>query len=231
MTQPGDACESKWSFLLDPTCGRGRFVFLLVAILIFFVVNPFLEDYDRLNFFLDLFLSVILLSAIYTLGGSRKHPVIATLLAVPLLADLWLNRILRFPYLNYLGDFCGILFFAFLTGVMVMHIFRQRAVTMDLICGAVCVYFMIGFMWVFLYASIELLHPGSFTTPKGQIGPNDFAYYSFVTLTTLGYGDIQPLSSPARYLSALEALCGQLYLTILVARLVGLHISQQMHDG
>ena len=73
----------------------------------------------------------------------------------------------------------------------------------------------------------QTLQPGSFSMAQGQSGKTqiEFTYYSFVTLTTLGYGDITPLSSRVKVLSMLEAVVGQIYLVVLVARLVGLHIS------
>jgi len=84
---------------------------------------------------------------------------------------------------------------------------------------------------------MELAHQGSFRFPQiqgseharfvfGETGFSHFVYYSYTTLTTLGYGDILPLTSPARTFSYMEAICGQIFLVVLVARLVGLHIAQ-----
>lgn len=72
----------------------------------------------------------------------------------------------------------------------------------------------------------ETFQPGSFQMPQGTINQATFTYYSYVTLTTLGYGDITPISTPARSLALLEAMMGQLYLAVLIARLVGIHIAQ-----
>ena len=89
------------------------------------------------------------------------------------------------------------------------------------------VYLFIGLLWSDIYAILEHLQPGSFSFAHSQAGTklSDFSYYSFVTLTTLGYGDITPLTSKARAFAMLEAIIGQLYLVVLIARLVGLHIS------
>jgi voltage-gated potassium channel Kch len=101
---------------------------------------------------------------------------------------------------------------------------------MDKIFAAICVYLLMGYAWTFIYALLEELQPGSFVA-LSAVAPNDYVarymemrYLSFMTLTTVGYGDIVPHSPATRTLAALEAVAGQIYLTVLVARLVGLHI-------
>jgi len=86
-------------------------------------------------------------------------------------------------------------------------------------------------MWAFVYSVLESIHPGSFATGEGQIegGRRLYIYYSFVTITTLGYGDITPTTDLASTFSFLEAVIGQLYLAVLIARLVGVHIAQSMN--
>ena len=110
-------------------------------------------------------------------------------------------------------------------------------VTQETILGAICVYLLIGLTWAYLDAAVDLAVPGSFRIEPGPISrgaghlvPREvfpqLIYFSFTTLTTLGYGDVIPLSPPARTCAYLEAVVGQIYLTVLVARLVGMHISQ-----
>ena len=89
------------------------------------------------------------------------------------------------------------------------------------------VYFLIGFLWSFLYIVVTISDPGSISFPDSELIPGEIFYFSFVTLTTLGYGDITPESMMARNLTIIEATIGQIYLTVLVARLVGLHISEE----
>jgi hypothetical protein len=112
---------------------------------------------------------------------------------------------------------------------------KVKKVTTDTIFGAICAYLLLGITWTMVFSLIEILHPGSFlggelvTTAADEVlvaSPGFFIYYSFVTLTTLGYGDITPMTPPARLLSSLEAVTGQLYIAILIARLVALHIVQ-----
>ena len=101
---------------------------------------------------------------------------------------------------------------------------------MDKIFAAICVYMLVGYAWTFAYALVDELRPGSFVTSSIDM-PTDYVtrvlqmrYFSFMTLTTVGYGDIVPHSDAARTLAALEAVTGQIFLTVLIARLVGLHI-------
>jgi hypothetical protein len=98
------------------------------------------------------------------------------------------------------------------------------------LCGAAVVYLLMAIMWTFIFSALETLHPGSFKIPENQdiLISRNFLYYSFVTLTTLGYGDITPVTSLARSLCVLEAVIGQLYLVVQVAWLVGVHVSQSM---
>jgi hypothetical protein len=109
-------------------------------------------------------------------------------------------------------------------------------ISADKIYGAICVYLLVGFAWAFGYAIMELMDPGSFSgvvdTDRADVGRVlQMRYFSFATLTTLGYGDIVPRSPAARTLATLEAMMGQVYLAVLIARLVGLHIVHSSRDG
>ena len=107
-------------------------------------------------------------------------------------------------------------------------ILPSHTVTLELITGTVNIYLMIGLAFAFLFGQVEHMQPGSFTGLEEQAAASEsmfaFVYFSYITLTTLGYGDITPLTPLATTLSYLEAIFGQLYLAILVARLVGLYI-------
>ena len=118
-------------------------------------------------------------------------------------------------------------------------LFRQRTITTDLICASLCAYLLLGICWAFGYSLTEILEPGSFyisdvhgeassTLNKSGAQLGFAMYYSFVTLSTLGYGDVIPVNSTSRVLAYSEAVMGQIYLAVLVARLVGLHISQTL---
>jgi len=109
--------------------------------------------------------------------------------------------------------------------VLLAQVFRAGPVTAYRLQGAIAVYLLFGVGWAHAYHLTGLLHPGSFNTPPGEI-PSvlDWVYFSFITLTTVGYGDITPMMPIARTLAMGEALTGQLYLAVLIARLVAMEV-------
>ena len=208
----------------------GRFLFLLISILLLFVLRPFLEGYIGINLLLDIFFSFILFSGIYAVSQRKYQFIIALLIVLPPFFLFWSTHLVESPSLILVKNTFMILFFAYTVVIILSHIFREKEVTTDLIMGAACVYFFIGLMWAFVFSVLESLQPGSFAIGEGlTTGIVNFVYYSFVTQTTLGYGDVTPITTPARSLSLLEAVIGQLYVAVLIARLVGIHIAQSSH--
>ena len=138
------------------------------------------------------------------------------------------------PEIDIISLALNMMFFAYAVLLMFRSVFRNNKISLNLIIGAICIYLLIGITCGMVYALLDRLIPNSFvflntTHVVSQMDAlmQNFIYYSFATLTTLGYGDITPLSSPAKYFSVLEAVAGQIYLTVLVARLVGMHIAQK----
>ena len=179
---------------------------------------------------MDIFTTAILISGVYVVSKKRYVPLTAALLALPMLVSIWTNRFVEIPSLILVGDYFGILFMAFMVVVILSFIFSEHEVTINVIYASIVVYLLIAIMWAFIYLVLESIHPGSFATGEGQIeaGRRLYIYYSFVTITTLGYGDVTPTTDLANSFSFLEAVTGQIYLVVLVARLVGIHIAQSM---
>jgi len=214
----------------DPSSKQTRFLPLLVSLLGLIILEPFLFDRTRILFLLDIFFSVILFTCVYAVSEKKLDTVIAILLGVPKLATLWWLKLSTHSLLLLADSIFGVLFMAYIVVLILRHIFKQEDVTLETIYGAIVVYILIGLLWVFLYKFTEFFHPGSFSFSDALADDTQKAlyYYSFVTLTTLGYGDITPVSGPARSLATLEAIVGQMYIAILIARLVGMHISQNI---
>jgi hypothetical protein len=205
----------------------GRFRFLLSAIVLLFVLRPFLEGYARIGLLTDIFFCIILLTGASAFSRDRRTFFAALVIVLPALLLEVSSHLLSSEPIEIVKRVVFALFLAYVLAIILSHIFRERNVTEDLITGAVCAYFLIGMLWTFGFYFVELAREGSFNiakTSRHDVG--SFLYYSFVTLTTLGYGDIVPLTSPARSLAVLEAVTGQLYLTVTIARLVGVHTSQ-----
>src|SRR6202030_2221287 len=137
--------------------------------------------------------------------------------------------------LNLVGSICWLLFILLVTLSELRSVLKQREVTSETICMAVSVYLLIGVTWGFLYAVILQLHPESFgglvaATPGHPTSIQSIfpvlGYFSLTTLSTIGFGDITPLTLQARYAAVAEGITGQFYLAILVARLVGMQMTQ-----
>ena len=211
-------------------CFKGRFLTLLVLILAMLIVAPLVEEIAHIKMLMDIFWSAVFVGVIYAVSHKKHHIIIAVLLALPMLASIWSRYFVVSLSLQVVGGLCGAAFIIFAIIQILIFIYTQKEVTRDLIVGAAIVYLFMALAWSFIFAVVESLHPGSFSIPeiKGISASRSFLYYSFVTLTTLGYGDITPVASLARSLCILEAVLGQLYLVVQVAWLVGVHVSQSM---
>jgi len=123
-------------------------------------------------------------------------------------------------------------FLCYVVGAVVWHVSRARTVTLDTIAGATCAYMLLGLVWASLYQLVEYVRPGSFLIPSSWLPANRnpqaaLTYFSFVTLATVGYGDVRPADVDVGGLCVAEALVGQLYLAVMIARMVSLHIAQR----
>lgn len=220
MTQP--------ETILQGNNKQTRFLLLLVSLLALMVLEPFIFDLTGIRFLLDIFFSVILFTSIFAVSAKRSTAIAAVLLALPKLATIWAAGFIDQPILTLLDSIFSMIFFGYIITLILSYIFKHREVSLETIYGAIVVYILIGIFWVFLYNLTEFLHPNSFALPAADAVHTKIPLYffSFVTLTTLGYGDITPISGPAKSLAMLEAIVGQMYIAVLIARLVGMHISQ-----
>jgi hypothetical protein len=222
--------DEKTCLPFSQVCFKERFLSLLIFIVAMIIVGPLFEEFVGLSILIDILWSAILVSAIYAVSQKKRHILIAVLLALPMLGSIWTKYFVQHKAVIVVGSLCGAAFFLFAIIQMLIFIYSQKEVTRDLIVGAAVVYLFMALMWTFIFVVVETLHPGSFNLPEGQgiEATRHFLYYSFVTLTTLGYGDITPITPMARSLCVLEAVIGQLYLVVQVAWLVGVHVSQSM---
>ena len=211
---------------------EGRFIYLLVMIMSLLVIGPLVEEFVHLRILMDFFWSAIFIAAVYAISHKKRHVVIGALLALPMLGSIWSWYILQNTALYVLGNICGAAFFGLAIFHMLIFIYNQERVSKDLLMGAALVYMLMALMWTFIFSIVETLHPGSFAIPEGENvqARMSLLYYSFVTITTLGYGDITPVTRLARSLCIIEAVIGQLYLVVSVAWLVGMHVSQKMME-
>lgn len=200
------------------------------------------------SFLLGVAFVIVYLSAVYTVSKKRQQLKIASGLSLVTIGAMAAALATDTVLVWELANLVSMILLAYVIVLTLEYLFRVDQVTIDTIAAAICVYLLMGILWAFVYSLTSQLNPDAFsqdhvpselamlvTTDSSGRQPIRFAgldtgtglYFSFVTLTTLGYGDITPQSTPARMLTAAEAIVGQIYLTVLVARLVGLHISQR----
>jgi hypothetical protein len=188
----------------------------------------------------------LLVGTVIAVSKGRAWTLFALLLALPALV-LWPIAI-AIPHegVEVIRHLLLIAFLAYVIWVMLRAIFDSRRVTFNTVCASLCIYLLLGLVWALTYSVDEALDPSAFTCTVGGAknpgwmrvgrGETTSLYFSFATLTTLGYGDIVPTSPISRMLASMEAITGQLYLAVLVARLVGMHIvysmdHEQAHSG
>jgi Ion channel len=211
----------------------GRFRFLLWSLMMMIGLRPLLDELIGTRIWADvctdIFFAFALMSGIHAISGQPRQLRFSLLLISAIIILRWLHYTLQIQVLVLDKVQTG-LSAIFLIQMLIMigtHIEKENEVTIDLIMAAACGYVLLGMLWAHAYYFVESLHPGSFNASENLREDQwNFNYYSFVTLTTIGYGDILAITKPARALSILEAITGQLYLAIMISRLVGLHASQ-----
>lgn len=211
---------------------EGRFFYLLAALLCYILFTPFLEDFLRLKFLYDLFMTAILLASIVSVRTNKTQTIIAVGLAVPMILLIWITHANPSKALHLSANLFILAFLSYIIVLILYFVFSTRQVTRHVIFGAISAYLLIGIAWSIVYFVLETLHPGSFSIniESAASNPGQFLYFSFVTITTLGYGDITPLNQKARSLATGEALVGQIYMTVLIAWLVGLYVSRKVSE-
>ncbi|PYL82250.1 MAG: ion transporter [Verrucomicrobia bacterium] len=218
---------------MKPVLRRLRFrrfstVQLLIALALLFTCAPFVEEIKGGHLILSFLFSLVLLSAVLAVANRKRVLVIALVLAIPAIAGRWINNFrpdLVPPAVFLVG---GLILIIFVVGHLLRFVLRAPVVTTDVLCASISAYLMLGLMWTMAYWLVDQLTPGgafSFNTNAGTRSINGFNgfYFSFITLSTVGYGDITPVSKVARMLAAMEAMTGLLYVAVLIARLVSLY--------
>ncbi|MGB5745998.1 MAG: potassium channel family protein [Desulfobacterales bacterium] len=212
-----------------PAYSAAPFFILLILILLMLILPPFLDGWVSTKILLDVFLTAILFALIFAVRSNRFQMIIGVILALPLILTTWASYFILITSFGFVTQIFAALFFGFAAVNILRRMIKQQEVTRETIFAAIVAYLLIGLMWAFLYMLLEKLIPGSFSFPDKGVRTTTmhFEYFSFVTITTLGYGDISPLTNKASALAMLEALIGQIYLVVLVAWLVGMHVSRR----
>ncbi len=200
-----------------------KFTILLGFLLIYVIAIPFFALVLDEELLLNISFSAVMLSAILTVSQKRKSRVVFLLLVLPCIIFIWLKLSIDSSEILLAGVVLQALFNFFMVFVIVLFIFEAPVVTRNTISAAVVGYLFVALFFTNLYLMLEIISPGAFSISHDQImaDPSILRYFSFVTFSTLGYGDVVPISSQAKTMAISEALIGQIYLTVLIARLVG----------
>lgn len=212
---------------------KNKFFGLLISILTLFVMGSLFDQGTVMKVAVNVSLMFVLVFSVLLVSHSKTKLIAAIILVFPLLYTLFKGNMYESAVFSYFEVATALAFFVYILSILVENVFGSRRISTDIIVGSICIYFLMCILWAFLYMLVALAFPNSFNLETPLLtfqNMNDFIYYSIVTITTLGYGDILPLSRPARTLAALEAIVGQIYLTVLIARIVGIHLSQRVKN-
>ena len=210
---------------------EGRLSFMLWSMVSLMVVSPVCREFTHVKIVLDLAFTLVFISGIYAVSHKRILVILQIIFAVPMLLYLWERIFPSLPDLALAGPLSAIIFSIIIIKGIFDRIISAKRISSDLIRGGLVIYLLLGFAWAMLYVVLFNFHPTAFNgiadIPQDEI-MSVFLYFSFVTMSTLGYGDISPAIEITRSLAMLEAIAGQIYLVVVVAWLVGVKIAQDL---
>lgn len=212
---------------------RDNFLFLFAGLIVWIVVSPLIASVlgEVGVLIAEMSLTVTLVIALWSLRSSRTVYILGiafvlmnvSATAIAFFSDSYLA--------SFIADLVALLFFVLCSVAAARVVFGRGSVDFNKIVGALCIYLLIGAIWASGYLLLDEIQPGSFSGLEGHEGPTltwRLLYFSFVTLTTLGFGDVLPLNTFAETLVFAEAVAGQFYLSVLVAALVGAYLGERV---
>ena len=219
-----------------PRFRRFSTVQLLIALGLLFTFAPFVEEMKDGDLIVSALFSLALLAAVLAVADHKAILFIALLLAIPAIAGRWMNHFWPDLVSPIVFLIAALVLTAFVVANLLRFVLHAPFVNVEVLCASISAYLMLGLMWTMAYWLVDQLTPGgafSFNTNAGTRSMNGFNgfYFSFITLSTVGYGDITPVSKVARMLAAMEAMTGLLYVAVLIARLVALYSSPKSDDS
>ena len=209
------------------------FIGLMISLIFLLIVPSYWQSAEK-TIIIGVLVSITLVSYLALVVDNKLKLAVGAVLAVPMMLQIWggVASPEQLPSLTL--TVLTAVFFAYIAVEIGRKMLFKQHVTLNVIAASVSVYFLIGVAFSYIYMSLEISHPGSIGEVAGLQGPelfNQLLYFSFVTLTTLGYGDISPDTSIAQHWAILQAILGQFYLAVLVARLVSLYSARSNKES
>ena len=216
----------------------------LGALILMLFAAPFVDEI-RYGPAIDMALiTLVLVAGVLAVGRSRRTLVLAVVLMLPAVVARWTHHFQPQLFPLPFESITGLAFIIFVEYQLLHFIFRAPRVNSEVLCAGVAGYLLLGIIWMSAYRLVSLLQPVNLIHPElnpfaftvGATAPHSLSqfeayYFSFITLTTVGYGDITPLSNGARTLAMTEAMTGTLYMAVLISRLVALYSSQTSEES
>jgi hypothetical protein len=216
----------------------GRYIWIMTGLFLLMIIGPLIGRFEMFTshvFIGDLLVGGVLLAAVRAFFKNRRHFLACIALGIAAITVGVLGRYvpsIDHRWFTVLALALDTVLLSYLILLISADVFTTTEVDADTICGSVSVYLLISGVFASVYSILILIEPSSFLLPEAPIGADVslgpdrlMAYFSLITITTVGYGDITPQSELARSLANLEAIIGQVYLTVLVARLIGRHLT------
>jgi len=204
---------------------KSRFIYIILSIMLVILVSPYIRPIGKTgHIFTTLLAAMIPLTSFYALTKDRNRAIIILFLAAPFVILDGMSMFFANRYFMIAAIGFGTILYFYIVVLLVNNLLSYRVVTADLIFCAISTYFLIGVMWSGIYMILEGIYPGSFT---GLSETSDLVYFSFVTLTTVGFGEITPQSIISKRLVIFEAAAGCIYLAVIIAMIVGRYMSMQ----
>ncbi len=218
---------------MKPVSEKNNFLYLTVGIVVLLFVGALSDQFEGMvgHQLVQAFSVINIVVGIYGFKSTEKwfHTGVGIIVSVIAVVIIGLAlELLHLYYLHLILLFCFYLWAIWLAGKQVL-LAEAKAVDANRIVGAICIYLLMGLIWALMYLFIAQAIPGAFNGVEQLVWYDNFAdvaYYSYVTLTTLGYGDISPVAPIARFLVYMEAVVGVFYMAILVASLIGVGINE-----
>jgi len=203
---------------------------LLVVLVLWLLSAPLVMQFEHGDLIEVGLATLVMLSAVVAVGGRRRTLIVAVVLVTPACVCRWINHVRPDLMPPEVHATAGIVFMLFAVTHLLRFILRAPRVNTEVLCAGISGYLLLGSLWAFAYTLVDQLIPSSFvfgSGPERTMAGIEAMYFSFVTLCTIGYGDITPASDASRMLAIVEAVVGVFYVTVLIARLVAMYSREQ----